>query len=145
MSVSTDANLAFGYNIGETYNHEFDWYNEEEGDFASQAEYYLLAKIIGFTEKWNPDSKHGYWERKRQAEEKLGLTIDTHCSCDYPMYALVIPESIYVASRGNPIKIDHVDSNIIPINWHDRVVKGMEVLGIEPDGPPSWLLYSAWC
>jgi len=144
MSQSTDATLAFGYDLGEAYDYEFDWYNEEEGDFASQAEDYLLAKIVRFTEKWGT-YKEGYWERKRQAEEKLGLTVDTHCSCDYPMYALVIPESIYQASRGNPIKIDHVDSNVIPYGWHDRIVKGMEALGIEPDGPPSWLLYSVWC
>jgi len=143
MSVNTDAILAYGYNIGALYDHDLEWYNEDEGDFEARANDYLLDKIVGFTEKkWQVE---GYWDRRAHANAELGLAISTHCSCDYPMYALVIPESVYIAARGEVVKIDHIDSLETPYGWHDRVVKGMEVLGIEPDGPPSWLLYSLWC
>lgn len=138
MSQSTDATLAYGYDLGEIFVPEE---NEDDDDVES----YLMNKLraaVGFTEKWIQGVGEDYWNRHREATKKTGVYIDIHCSCEYPMYALVIPESITIASRGDPQKINTLD---IGEDWNTRLAWADEKLGLGFADKPSWLLYSTWC
>jgi hypothetical protein len=144
MGVSTDAILAYGYDLGDPASREGnpEWYDDDEDgdiDFSEQAMNILLAKLAGFTETdWKVD---GYWTRKEEAKESLGFNIITHCSYDYPMYILCI-EPHYRAWRGDAVEIPH-NLGYTP-EWDSKLDQAVEILGLKVAERPSWLLASLW-
>lgn len=138
MGQSTDAIIAYGLDLGDEIE-EFE-YDEADG-FESAAMKRLLAEIVGFTEQWTPN-KEGYFDRKRAAEESLGIEIITHCSCDYPMHFLAARGSENRAYRGSPQPVGDL---VVDPTWNGKIAKAMSVLGIKSEGEPAWTLFSNWC
>ena len=102
MGVSTDAILAYGYDLGggdEWQVRELDEYGglipdtggrvpdpevEDDYDLIGLAERHLLD-ASGFTETYE-DGREGYFGRERAAKEALGVEFETYCSDSSPMY-----------------------------------------------------------
>lgn len=169
MGVSTDACIAFGVDYGE----EAPWVDEEgEERFDSDELVKLLPEYAALgQDPWEaiPDEvfAHGaspdfqtwkqqnpQWEARRNAhvaatekpETRVPITIETHCSCDYPMYIVAIKGTAHKAWRGDPKTLDLSDM-IRSVNSDDlrRAAAFCEEYGICDFEDPKWLLYSLWC
>jgi hypothetical protein len=145
MGISTDAILAYGYDLGD--DPDVDWWanrdedDEEESDFGEVATNKMLESI-GFTEKWVSGIDDEYFTRKRNAEGQLGVEIIYHCSYDYPMYILAAKE--IRAYRGDVTVIEMSDL-LINIEWDDKLARALQSLGIKPINEyPQWMLVSMW-
>jgi hypothetical protein len=142
MGISTDAILAYGYDLG--YDPVPTWWSnlsEEEQEnegFADLAKTQMLASI-GFTEKWAKGNE-GYFDRKREAKKQLGVEVIYYCSYDYPMYILAAKE--FRAYRGD---VEIIDSLDIDLDWDDKLKSALKSLEIKPiNEHPQWMLVSMW-
>lgn len=147
MGVSTDGLLVYGYdlgggddewkihNIGEYDDFERPWLDESEG-FSESARTALLASV-GFTE--TDYQVDGFFDRKRAAEAKVGVTFEGYCSDAYTAYML--SAKTYTACRGDCLVIDFA----VDPAWNEQLAHALKVLDIEPkQAEPRWLLASYW-
>lgn len=156
MGQSTDALLAYGYDLGGDegwkledcgeYGElpELPWLDENDDDFQSAAERHLLAEIAGFTERWAKGSE-GYWDREREAKARVGVQFDTYCSGNYPMYLLAT--KVITVHRGSVKDIDMAELAVEPEmnGWDEKLRAALTALGITPQqAEPRWLLASYW-
>lgn len=158
MSTSTDAILAYGYDLGgeasdwkicDTGEYgelpELPWYNpdDEDDDFQSAAERHLLAQLADFTETdWRAD---GYHERIKEARARVGVTFDTYCHIDHPMRLLAA--HTITMSRGYTEIINPTDLAAMPAahDWDAKLAAAVTALGITPlQARPAWILCSYW-
>jgi hypothetical protein len=157
MSTSTDAILAYGYDLGgddEWKIHEageygelptLDWYDPEtdEDGFEEMAERRLLAEVAGFAETdWRAE---GYHNRKREARARLGVEFDTYCSDECPMYLLAA--HVTTVHRGGIQVMDPADLARRPVEqgWDAKLAAALAALGLTPvQDQPRWLLCSYW-
>jgi hypothetical protein len=153
MGMSTDAILAYGYDLGGTegwnleglgeYGElpELPWLNDDEDDFQSAAERHLLATIGEFTETdWRAD---GYHDRENAAKARLGVQFVSHCSSDYPMYVLATKST--TAWRGSPKLFAPTDLGAVPPDWDEKLRAALTALGITPTQEQAqWVLCSDW-
>lgn len=154
MGTSTDAILAYGYDlgaeedewkvqeVGEYGGLNVGWWadEDEDGDFIEAAENRLLA-ANGFTETdWQVD---GYFKRRDEALAALGVAIVSHCSREVPMYILAAHST--TAHRGSPKTIDPSSLVALQEGADARLARALEALGITPtQEAPAWLLASDW-
>ncbi|CAL9610122.1 hypothetical protein SUDANB1_05608 [Streptomyces sp. enrichment culture] len=171
MGRSTDAILAYGYDLGGPDEWrlkdlgkwgqlpELEWlkatgdddqdepdtddeYDEE--DFHGRAEEHLLRTVGGFTEEWTEGAgATGYFDRRNAAEKRVGVQIRDYCSDGSPSY-LLAAHTIRVA-RGDIEHIDPADLLHRPAteDWDSRLVVALDALGIAPaQETPRWLLVS---
>lgn len=139
MGISTDAILAYGYDLGDDIEIE----HEEDESKGEVLERRLLERLVGFTDVWTKEDKT-YFERERAAKKEMGLEIIYHCSEDYPMYFLASRGSEIRANRGYPVKINPLDINDNHDHWNAKLKEGMEALDIEPKDEPGYHLFSMW-
>ncbi len=161
MGRSSDAILAYGYDLGggdeewkihqtDEYGSirpdQFTWYDEDDEDgsveFIEQAENRLLV-ASGFTETdWEVD---GYFARKREAKERLGVKFRTYCSGEDSMY--VLAAKVITVSWGDSELLDlpALMSEPAENGWDEKLRAAIEVLGITPkQEQPGWVLCSYW-
>lgn len=124
MGVSTDALLVYGFPVDEddVPGGEDPW---------EQMEDTLLEKLVGFTEKWVAGGS-GYFARRGEAEELMGVEIVGHCSNEETMY--FIATSKIRAWRGSPEKIEE----LVPGD-DVKLRAAAEVLGIKNPEIGFWL------
>lgn len=152
MGVSTDAMLLYGYDLGSGEEWKIEgvdqygvleraWLGEDD-EFSEAAMRVLLASI-GFTETdWQVE---GFFRRQREAEERLVVSLESHCSDEYPMWVLAAQK--VVASRGTALVVDfaELDAQRQAGDWDDKLRAALEALGITPtQAEPCWLLASNW-
>lgn len=130
MSTSTDAILAYGYDLGENLpfigvdDYQYPGWWDGEEDFESAA----VRRLI----EADPQAKYA----------GLPVGIETHCSDRSPMYALVIKATVTTASRGYPETITDLT---MPEGAQEHMAWAVEVLGLDVgDVQPAWLLFSYW-
>lgn len=146
MGTTTDAIIAFGFDLGGAEEgFEAPWYDAEEKWEGDWEEWY--ADIAGIKRPEHPyESDDKDWKRYTAEKDKLlkntKVTIDGHCSSEFPMYALVIGASITRASRGYPEKLKPLDKTTDP-SWESSIKDFCKLTGL-PFKKPSWLLYSYW-
>lgn len=162
MGTSTDAILAYGYNLGgdesgweiaevgeygELDIERISWMDaadedDEDVDFVACAKRRLLQSV-GFTETdWNVE---GYFDRKRAAEESIGVEFDSYCSGEYPMYLLA--GHVITVRRGYVEEIDFtaLAAQVVDGGWDAKLAAAIQALGITPkQAKPAWLLCSYW-
>ncbi|MEU5608421.1 hypothetical protein AB0H03_06635 [Streptomyces sparsogenes] len=159
MGRSTNAVLAYGYDLGGSDEWKIResgeygelpnlaWYdpeNEDGDDFLEAAERRLLAEIAGFTETWSGENE-GYFEREREAKDRLGVKFDIYCSGEYPMYLLAA--HVTTVWRGDIQVIDPARLAADPAEhgWDDKLQAALTALGITPTQDRArWLLCSYW-
>lgn len=155
MGLSTNGILAYGYNLGgdesgweiaeagEYSGWEPAWFDadDEEGDDLASAAETVLLTTSGFIE--TDYRVEGYFERKREAEARVGVELKSYCSGDYPMYILAA-HTITVA-RGSIKEIDFplLEAARIEQDWDGKLTAALTVLGATPkQDAPKWLLVS---
>lgn len=137
MGSDATAILAYGYDVGQTFGHDYDtphpaWYQDGNG-WRHSAERALLA-AVGFTEEWTPDSD-GYFDRKKNAEQQVGVHFERQGS-DSDVYYLMAAKS----QRVEWGDVEAVDMTL-PDNADERLAWALDVLGVKPtDDKPGWLL-----
>lgn len=145
MGQSTNAILAYGYDLGEGDELvDRDWLSDDEDDLGGALEQRLLAELVGFTETWetHPD---GFFEREREAKARLGVQVYTHCSDGNPM--LLLASHVITARRGFPETLDLAAYASMPgtLHWNGRLQEALNALQITaPQREPGWLLCSYW-
>ncbi len=164
MGVTTDAILAYGYDLGggeddqwrfeqvdEWGGPKLDWFSvdyeneseEDAPDFVEVAQARLLAQLAGFTETdWEVE---GYFGRKREAEKQLGVEFVGYCSDEFTLYMLAA-HSITV-NRGEVRMLDLAELQTMPQvgEWDRKLREACEALGITPtQATPGWILVSYW-
>ncbi|EMF31117.1 hypothetical protein H114_00772 [Streptomyces gancidicus BKS 13-15] len=168
MGRATDALLVYGYDLGgddaedgwkvqqvDQYGGllEQPWYNpdpdedaddEDDTDFVSCAEAQLIREVAGFRETYPAaGDTAGYWERRRAARQRVGVTVRTYCSDGTPMY--VLAAHVIRVSRGYVQTIDPRDLTERPAreNWDTKLAAALDALGLTPvQDAPRWLLVS---
>jgi hypothetical protein len=154
VGISSDGILVYGYDLGDEpengYQDTPEWLKkaEEESEFenfAESAEIYLLAQS-GFTDTdWESE---GYWERKRAAEEQMGVEILYHCAYEYPMFIITVKDkrAQFRAYRGQPISLGIDQLNIpsfVKEEWDAKLKWASDLLGFKTTNErPTWILTS---
>jgi hypothetical protein len=154
MGVSTDAILAYGYDLGGDEDGwkvreagkygelELDWLDEED-DFTEQAMDRIRA-AAGFTETdWQAE---GYFDRKHAAEAAAGVEIEMYCSDEAPMYLLAA--KVHTVSRGHikdAAALMAGADDATRREWDAKLAAAVAALGMTPvQEKPAWLLCSYW-
>src|SRR5688572_2990968 len=105
MGVSTDAIIAFGFDLGEELPESLmtDADGEESFDWWNWLDIYL-----GLGEEED-------YKVRSDARKSFPLDVITHCSYDYPMYFLAISGTENRADRGTPedVSLSDVDAEKI--------------------------------
>lgn len=145
MGVSTDAILAFGFNLvdeGDDKTLAERFGAEDEGDFDFEE---WLAERAGAV---YPENHSGidspeyqaYSQARRAAIAACPVEIILHCSYDYPMYFLALRGSQKRANRGYPQAI----TTEAPSQERIAAMRALcEQHGIDWQ-EPSWHIFSLW-
>ena len=152
MSTSADGVLAFGFNLG----NDDEWLVEEadedgglELDWLPRARHFgdaaerRLLESIGFTDVWMPGNE-GYFQREREAKERLGVQICSYCSTDYPLFLLATKVIEVDQGYVKPLNLDELAALATPGGEDEqRLRRALGVLGLTPkQESPQWLLCS---
>ncbi len=155
MGNSADGILAYGFNLGgdeggwevaeadsEYGEWKPDWYDEDEEDLAGDAEKRLL-EVAGFSET---DYKaEGYYDRKREAEARVGVELVPYCSFDYPIYVLAAHAITVYQGHAKEIDWAELERQRVSEGWDDKLTAAREALGVTPkQEQPKWLMVSRW-
>ncbi|MEU1761171.1 hypothetical protein [Micromonospora sp. NPDC005652] len=154
MGTSTNAYLAYGYDLGG----DDGWKVAEIGEWGELQLPWLSAGEDGGSEDEDEDSDFPTEAMLRlareaghdvefdfQAEDKIGLRFESHCSGSSPMWLLAA--KVVTAHRGYPETIDFaaLERERAERRWDERLIDACRVLGITPtQGTPSWVLCSYW-
>jgi len=136
MGQSTDALMAFGFDLGEEMPESFT-YDEDDG---FEADEFLLRDYDVTIPEWTPGIGQDYWRKKDELIAGLPVEIITHCSGEYPMYFLAVRGTEHQARRGYPEK---APQRAIEQSEIDALRAFCEKHGIEWQ-EPSWHIFSMW-
>lgn len=162
MGMSAEAHLAYGYDLGTGEDFkaaERDEYGapklpwlpvDEDGacehdEFGDEVEKQLFASI-GFTEQWEP-SKDGYWDRKKAAEQRVGVELTYSGHADYAGWVLIATgsERSVEWSEVMVVEAQELDTRPAQEDWNAKLADALTALGITPtqDGP-QWLVFPSY-
>lgn len=129
MGVSTDAILVYGIPLDDGVEFPFDDTEDTYYDHKNKP-----------TKLSDPNALEGMvcW-----GDVIEGLTVETHCSCDYPMYILTVASSRIRAARGNPEAVD--PNGMGSMDAFDDSLRAFAKQHNLPHGEPGWYLCSMWC
>jgi hypothetical protein len=161
MGMDPEAHLAYGYDLGtgedfkaaergEYGAPELPWLPaDEDGDsdfseFGDEVEKRLLASV-GFTEtNWRAE---GYYDRKKEAEKRVGVEIAYSGAPDYAGWILVAQgsERSVEWSETMPVDLDELTNRPSYEGWDTKLADALTALGITPtqDGP-KWLVFPSY-
>lgn len=152
MGVSTDAILAYGYNLGgcdewlvEEQDEDgllaLDWFTDDDDESFVDAAIVRLMEASGFVETDGLDS----YRARIEAEKNLGVEFVRYCHIDYSGLILAAREiRVY---RGDVKVIDPVALSRDPVEggWDAKLNAALATLGLTPKQErPGWLLCSYW-
>jgi hypothetical protein len=101
----------------------------------------------GFSPEWmaaNDQAIDDWSDLQKSVQAEAGVNWGRHCSGEYPMRFLHIPESKFTAYCGD---MQPITSLAIGDDWNARLAAHMEAQGaVSPDGEnqPGWWLVSYW-
>lgn len=151
MGTSTDGILFYGalledeaefpWSESETIE---DWWLYNVCEFKHEQPIYDLdGNYLDGVEPTN-EAYELYFQELREARKKYPMPVElvTHCSGDYPMYAICFPNTEITASRGRPLSIDINDFGGTE-HMAETVSKFCARFNLEID-KPNWYLASYW-
>lgn len=163
MGTSTNAILFYGYPLGDedsSFEIPEDWeevyakamglelppepYPSREVPRTKANNYDSTPKGYTPEEQTIIDSYSAFWKAKRDLIAEKGVKIDSHCSCDYPMYYVHITKAEKNAHRGEEVEITP-ESLTGEAHWAEQLKDFCKVMGFEVKGEPKWYLVSMWC
>lgn len=113
----------------------------------------VLAYGWAFGEEFDHYAEQGVWDELEPKLKKLGVALESHCSGECPMPALIIAKSQTTAHRGYPEKISKLEARP---DWDGMLQRGMMLIKqaykdakyppefLKTKDTPSWVLYSMW-
>lgn len=116
MGQSTDALLMYGIRLTDEADLEYD----EEADEGSAA-----ARLA-----WSGDDVDG-------------VTIESHCSGEYPMYIIAIKATVIRAWLGHPKDIDPAKL-VAQSEWADKLQAFVLKYKLPTEGQMGWIMASNW-
>lgn len=131
MGQSTNAILAFGFDLGEL--NDANWQVMLDGKLAD-CDYDVEAFLL---DDFGSDADCA------QDITKVPIDIITHCSNDYPMYFLAVRGTKRVATRGHPTDID---TSMYGVENAEKQ-RAMKAFCNRHDIPwqePKWHIFSMW-
>jgi hypothetical protein len=157
VGVSTNAYLFYGY-----------CWQDEDYDFETDIDEVVKAMLVGrgMTDPWKehyvgeqPYENYKAWAAtpqgsveeaawyaaQEEAKAELGVDWGSHCSNDYSIPYLHIPQSQTTAYRGTAQPITE-DLSVDP-KWRERLDTFLSSQNIEPpegENQPGWWLASYW-
>ncbi|WP_433730770.1 hypothetical protein ACQP2Y_20970 [Actinoplanes sp. CA-051413] len=155
MGMNVEATLAYGYDLGSMEDFravqrgEYDspdlpWFDpdDEDASFPDEAEKVLFASV-GFTEEWTPASKdNGYYDRKKAAEQQIGVDFDYAGSHDYPAFVLYATGSKQSVDWAQTMTLDPNELMAPRPGWDAKLTAALASLGITPtQAGPRWLVF----
>ena len=152
MSVSTDAKIFYGITFEEGYEFPWDGYEDIEDWWI-----YGVNVFKHSFELYDSDGNHlngrkpsgeeisRYFDEKKSFSKAHPIPVElvNCCSYNYPMYALAVPDTVIMASRGYPEVID-LSSFIVDNEKVNAMLKFCNDQGIELNRDLSWILSSYW-
>lgn len=159
MGTSTDAILAYGYDLGAEENLQAREAQESEGNpygYLKTAWYDAENEEMdeGIVERMTrvlyeaipgaPAVEYA-WECEDPVKEHYGVWFQSHCSGEYAMW--ILTTSVTRAYRGSPKPVDTFVLEREPVEegWDGKLETALRVLGITPlQEKPAWLLASYW-
>ncbi|MFA5025081.1 MAG: hypothetical protein WC503_01040 [Candidatus Shapirobacteria bacterium] len=142
MGQSTDAYLYYGIQLEEGY--ELPWQKEIDEELYWEDFYANEMGVFHPIEEYDENTKSiykEYWDKKRVLIKECKCEVDSHCSCDYPIYYVCIKESVKHASRGCPTIVESLD---VGENWNSLLEDFCKIMEL-PYEEPKWWLSSMWC
>lgn len=163
MGSSASAYLFYGYDLGgsetgwkieevdKEYSSQIDydqlgWLTEEQAEedadfnFVEEAEKRLLREIGGVTGTWRDE---GYYDRRREAQVRVGVVFHGTCTYDYPIYVLAAHTSTSYDGEVETIHFNVLDQRRIDEDWDGKLDAALKVLNIHPiQAKAAWLLAS---
>ena len=136
MSDDPTGILAYGFGLGsrdDISTDQLPWFVEDDG-IVESAEKALLASV-GFTETWTKGDK-GYFDRKRDAEKRLGVEIVWTGTWDYPGFVLAATKQEVEWSEVKPIDLAVPDGADEKLRRAIAALPGLKLVNDEP----GWLL-----
>jgi hypothetical protein len=140
MGVSTDAQICFGFEIGDEGDELKDLFPDLFGEDIDDEEFDdVIARLAGL-EPWSKDRAEDYYERKRKLIEQCPVQLVMHCSHDVPMWILAVRGTFRNSNRGYALEID---LPTIPDEKVDAFRVWCEQYNVEYQ-EPLWLMTSLW-
>lgn len=138
MGVSTDAILAYGYDLEEDEGVPED-FTENGGDLGE-----YLGKRAGLSED--------DWQGQSALARKCPVEIISHCSGDYPMYFLALNRNTSESFHNNVFEIRCSRGSVVEVDLPiptdeeiERLHAFIEEHGFKVTGKLGWHLMSWWC
>lgn len=143
MGVSTDAIIAFGFDLGEELPESLEQLLSDADGEIDEA----LAADMGLTLPNYDAVGYEAWSAARdEATAQLKIDLISHCSGDYPMYFLAVRGSDKKARRGFPTALcfQNLGSDEFQSNGSiDALRSFCERHSIEWQ-EPQWYIFSMW-
>lgn len=139
MGQSTDAIIAFGFDLGEDVSDIEAFAEAEDHEDGLQGFFDEMIDIKPYkTEGWISFDE----DRRIRAEAPVALI--RHCSADYPMYFLAVPGTEQRASRGSPVDLEKRLPEISSGQLSAFISWCMKYEIELPRSGPSWHIFSDW-
>lgn len=141
MGVSTNALIAFGFDLGEAGDREVDLselFPDPDGGDEPQLDEWLLEKAgVVFKNGMNYDD---FKKKRDKVLAACPVALVEHCSNEHPMYLLAVRGTVKVARRGyaEPFELPQVSQEQI-----EAAKAFCDEHGIEWE-TPKWTLFSYW-
>lgn len=127
---------------------EFPWFpaglKDKYGDDLSIVEAIYIHLYNSLADP-KPSARYDH-EFEHVVKDTYGVWLESHCSCDYPMYFLATYAN--TASRGCPeqLNLNFLSRKPVAFGWDEKLQRALDVLGVVPvQQSPSWFLASMWC
>lgn len=162
MGMSARAHLAYGYDLGsgedfkaaergEYGSPQLPWLPVDEdgytdySDLGEKVEERLLASV-GFTEEWGTGVE-GYFDRKRDAEKRVGVELDFSGHHDYAGWVLIAKESERSVewAEAMVLDLDELEGRPTREGWDTKLRDALAALDITPTQVRAkWLVYPTY-
>lgn len=152
MGSSAEANLAYGYDLGDDEDFkcaergEYDgpevpWLDDDDDDFVEAAGKRLLESV-GFTE--TDRRADGYYDRKRAAEAALGVEATRSGADGFHGWILIAAGSKRSVEWAETMTLDPGQMLVEPgtKGWDGKLAAALTALGLTPtQNGPRWLVF----
>lgn len=136
MGTWTNATIGYGIILDEGF--EFPW-NKLEFDTDPLT---WWQKNNNYKNPFDGSSKAKDFKRDWEEKYPIPFEVENYCSWEDEMYTLLVPGTIFLATRGNPEIFDPVELKV-----NDESLRiFLEFLNKYkiPHGEPGWILFSYW-
>lgn len=141
MSQSTDAILAFGFNLTDEDESLAELFSIEDDDGEFEFDEWIAQRAgVSYRSGMSPEEYGAYSAAKDRALAECPVEVVTHCSDEYRMHFLALRGTVTTANRGYPKAVTTWTPEQARI---DAMKAFCEEHGLDWQAP-GWHLFSYW-